>query len=59
MKLPVEVSLRILGFLGHQALGRVMMANRQLNAIVNRHRKTLNLPEVNPKRISVHILVTF
>lgn len=46
MKLPVEVSLHIFGYLLRQALGRIMLANRQLCIIVHRHRKTLNLPEV-------------
>lgn len=46
MKLPVEVSLRVLGFLDRQTLGRVMVANRWLGGIVSRHRKALMLPEV-------------
>ncbi|KAH7720991.1 hypothetical protein AAVH_11458 [Aphelenchoides avenae] len=46
MKLPVEGLLLILGFLSRQTLGRVLVANRRLRGVVNRHRKTLNLPEI-------------
>lgn len=49
MKLPIEVLLHVLGFLDRQALERVLVASRLFAAIVNRHRKALNLLEVNPK----------
>lgn len=49
MNLPVEVSLHVLGFLDRPTLGRVMVANRRLGGIVNRHRKILKLPKVNLK----------
>ncbi|KAH7722850.1 hypothetical protein AAVH_09667 [Aphelenchoides avenae] len=56
MKLPVEASLLILGFLGRQTLGRVLVTNRRLSGIVNRHRKTLNLPEIPiPPRLSLSL----
>lgn len=52
MKLPVEAALFVLSFVGRQTLGQVLVANRRLGGIVNRHRKTLNLPEVIRKRTS-------
>ncbi|KAH7703697.1 hypothetical protein AAVH_29127 [Aphelenchoides avenae] len=56
VNLPVEVSLQILGFLDRQTLGRVLVANRRLSGIVNRHRKILNLPEIPvPLRLSVFL----
>ncbi|KAH7722840.1 hypothetical protein AAVH_09655 [Aphelenchoides avenae] len=56
MKLPIEASLLVLGFLGRQTLGRVLLANHRLSGIVNRHRKTLNLPEIPvPPRLSISL----
>ncbi|KAH7722828.1 hypothetical protein AAVH_09643 [Aphelenchoides avenae] len=56
MKLPIETSLLVLGFAGRQALGRVLVANRRLSGIVNRHRKTLNLPDIPiPPRLSTSL----
>ncbi|KAH7660402.1 hypothetical protein AAVH_43814, partial [Aphelenchoides avenae] len=56
MKLPVESLLLILGFLSRQTLGRVLVANRRLSGVVNRHRKTLNLPEIPvPPRLSTRL----
>ncbi|KAH7717440.1 hypothetical protein AAVH_15171 [Aphelenchoides avenae] len=58
VNLPVEVSLQILGFLDRQTLGRASVANRRLSGIVNRHRKTLNLPEIPvPPRLSAFLLL--
>lgn len=47
MKLPVEVSLHILGYLDRETLGRVVVASRRLSGIVIRHKKALNLHKVN------------
>ncbi|KAH7720990.1 hypothetical protein AAVH_11457 [Aphelenchoides avenae] len=48
--------LLVLGFLGRQTLGRVLVTNGRLTAVVNRHRKTLNLPEIPiPPRLSTRL----
>ncbi|KAH7705037.1 hypothetical protein AAVH_27757 [Aphelenchoides avenae] len=56
MKLPIEAALLVLGFLHRQTLGRILVANRRLSGIVNRRRKTLNLPEIPvPPRLSMRL----
>ncbi|KAH7722837.1 hypothetical protein AAVH_09652 [Aphelenchoides avenae] len=56
MKLPIETALLVLGFLRRRTLGRVLVTNRRLSGIVNRHRKTLNLPEIPiPPRLSTRL----
>ncbi|KAH7725139.1 hypothetical protein AAVH_07419 [Aphelenchoides avenae] len=56
MKLPAEASLLGIGFLGRQTLGRVLVANRRLSGIINRHRKTLNFLEIPiPPRLSTRL----
>lgn len=68
MKLPIEVSLYILGTLDRQTLGQVLVVNRRLSGIVCRHRKFLKLPKVSLKQglgrlvlycrvVSVHAVV--
>ncbi|KAH7699551.1 hypothetical protein AAVH_33345, partial [Aphelenchoides avenae] len=56
MKLPIEAALLVLSFLRRHTLGRVLVANRRLSGIVNRHQKRLNLPEIPvPPRLSTRL----